>query len=391
MKYVFSDNIGNLKPSAIREILKQSSKPGLIPFSAGNPCFEAFPVKDIARISSDILLNNPIEALQYSVTEGYEPLRNYMKKYLSENYNVGSCDDDILITSGAQQVMNLSAKILTNRGDSVICEDPSFIGSLNSFRSYGINLVGVKTESDGMNIEDLENALKTTKNVKFIYTIPNFQNPTGVTMSLEKRKKVYELAKKYNVLILEDNPYGELRFRGDYIPSIKSFDDSGIVIYAGSFSKVLSPGIRVGYTVANKDIVSKMVVCKQTDDVHTALWSQMIAFRFISECDFKNHLKKIQAIYKRKAELCMESAKKYLCPKASFNSVDGGLFLWCEIKSGKDISELCTEALQKGVAVVPGTAFLINPTDKTNCIRINYSTPSDEQIVKGLEILGGIL
>ncbi len=391
MKYTFADNISGLKPSAIREILKLSSQPGIIPFSAGNPAVEAFPAKEVAEITADILQNNPIGALQYSVTEGYQPLRDYMKEYMLSKYSVGNEQDDILITSGAQQVMNLVTKVFVNRGDTIICEDPSFIGSLNAFRSFGCNLVGVSMDADGINLEALENALKNNKNAKFLYTIPNFQNPSGITMSMEKRKAVYEIAKKYQIIILEDNPYGEIRFSGEDLPSIKSFDTEGIVIYAGSFSKVLSPGMRVGYAIANKEIISKLTVCKQTDDVHTTIWSQLIAYKFLTEYDFESHLEKIRGIYRKKANLCMELCDEHLKPMVDYYKTEGGLFIWCKLPENVDVLDFTMKALDKKVAVVPGTAFSVDTTAKSDRIRINYSTPTDQQIVQGIEILGKLL
>ncbi len=391
MNYTFADNINGLKPSAIREILKLSSQPGIIPFSAGNPAGEAFPSKEVAEISNAILEKDPIMALQYSVTEGYAPLREYMAKYMKEKYSVGSEDDDIIITSGAQQVMNLVTKVFVNRGDTIICEDPSFIGSLNAFRSFGANLVGVPVEADGIDLNALENAIKTSENVRFLYTIPNFQNPSGVTMSLEKRKAVYEICKKYGVLILEDNPYGEIRFSGEDIPTIKSMDTDGIVIYAGSFSKVLSPGMRVGYAIANKEIMAKLTVCKQTDDVHTTLWSQLVSYKFVTEYDFEAHLEKIRSIYRRKANLCMKLADEHLKPAVDYYPVEGGLFLWCKLPENIDMMEFTMKALENKVAVVPGTAFSVDTAAKSDRIRINYSTPTDEQIINGMEILGKLL
>ncbi len=391
MNYTFADNINGLKPSAIREILKLSSQPGIIPFSAGNPAGEAFPAEEIAEISNAVLLNDPAMALQYSVTEGYAPLREYMADYMKKKYSVGTEDDEIIITSGAQQVMNLVTKVFVNTGDTIICEDPSFIGSLNAFRSFGANLVGVPVQADGIDINALEEAIKTSNNVRFLYTIPNFQNPSGITMSLEKRKAVYELCKKYGVLILEDNPYGEIRFSGEDIPTIKSMDTDGIVIYAGSFSKVLSPGMRVGYAIANKEIIAKLTVCKQTDDVHTTLWSQIISHKFLTEYDFEAHLEKIRAIYRRKANLCMQLADEHLKPMVDYYPVEGGLFLWCKLPEKVDMMDFTMKALENKVAVVPGTAFSVDTTAKSDRIRINYSTPSDEQIINGMEILGGIL
>lgn len=389
MNYQFTESIANLAPSAIREILKYSSVPGMISFAAGNPAPEAFPTEDIAKISNKILTENPIGALQYSITEGYAPLRDTMKNYMKTKHNSFSDDDDLIITSGAQQVMDLMTKAFCEKGDTIISECPSFIGSLNTFRSYGAHLVGVDVEKDGMNIEMLEKALKENKNAKFIYTIPNFQNPSGVTMSLEKRKAVLELAKKYNVLVLEDNPYGEIRFAGENIPTIKSMDDSGMVVYAGSFSKVLSPGMRVGYAIANKKIIAKLTVCKQTSDVHTSILMQMITNEFLNTVDFEAHLNKIRGIYRHKAELMMDLMDKYFEEKITYNKVEGGLFIWCELPKNIDMMDFCTRAVkEKKVALVPGTAFLINENDECHNFRTNYSTPTDEQLIKGMELLG---
>ncbi|MFI3206983.1 MAG: PLP-dependent aminotransferase family protein, partial [Clostridia bacterium] len=260
MNYTFSDRVQSLKPSAIREIFKYAADPSYISLSAGNPAPEAFPKQAVEEISANLLKENPILALQYSFTEGYPALRQTLSKYMKDKHDVGNENDDIIITSGAQQITDLLSKSILNEGDVVICEGPSFIGCLNTFRSYNAKLKGVPLESDGINVELLEEALKTEKKVKLIYVIPNFQNPSGITMSLEKRKRVYELAKQYNVLILEDNPYGDLRYAGEAIPCIKSFDTDGIVIYAGSFSKVISPGMRVGYAIGAKEVLAKMTV-----------------------------------------------------------------------------------------------------------------------------------
>ena len=286
MTYNFSDKVLALKPNAIREILKSASDPGVISLSAGNPAPDAFPVDAIREISENLLKENPIGVLQYGISDGYTPLRDTLKKYLSEELDVIKENDELIIVSGAQQVMDIAAKTFLNEHDTLICEAPSFVGALNTFRSYNVNLVGVTVEKDGMNMEELEKKLIANPDTKLIYTIPNFQNPSGVTMSLEKRHKLYELAKKYNVLIIEDNPYGDLRYSGEDVPCIKSFDTDGIVIYSGSFSKVVAPGIRVGYMVADKAAMAKMIVCKQGQDVHTAMWSQMVCNEFMTKYDF---------------------------------------------------------------------------------------------------------
>ena len=389
MEYIVSDRVSTLKPSAIREIFKYAADPTVVSLSAGNPAPEAFPAKAIADISDKILRENPIGALQYSFTEGYPPLRETVKQRMKNEYNVGRDFDDLIITSGAQQVMDLLTKSMVNEGDTVICEAPSFIGSLNSFRSYNARLCGIPLESDGMNLEALESALKNEKNVRFIYIICNFQNPSGVTTSLEKRKAIYELAKKYGVMILEDDPYGELRISGENVPPIKSFDEDGIVVYAGSFSKVLSPGMRLGYVVAPKPVVQKMVVCKQGEDVHTNVWAQMVAHKFMTEYDFKAHLKGLREIYRKKANFCMDLLDKYLVPnKISYQRIEGGLFIWCRLPEGVDMPDFCKQAVLRKVCVVPGNAFLTDESEQCSSFRINFSTPTDEQLEKGIKILG---
>lgn len=386
MDYRFSERISNLKPSAIREIFKYAADPEVVSLSAGNPAPEAFPVGEIRAVCAEIFANSPIEALQYNITEGYAPLREYMKRYLSDTHALGRDFDDILITSGGQQVMELSAKVLCNEGDAVICENPSFIGSLNSFRSLGTRLVGVDIEADGISVQGLEKALKENRSTKFIYTVPNFQNPTGITMSLKKREAMYELACKYDVLILEDNPYGELRFKGENIPSVKSLDSEGRVIYCGSFSKVVSPGLRVGYTLSPSAIIKKMVVAKQGEDVHTNILAQMICHRFLTGFDFKAHLLRLQKIYERKAALAQSLLDDYLVPKGvSYYPVQGGLFLWCALPERFDMPEFCKNAvMEHKVAVVPGTAFLPDETAPSNCFRINFSAPTDEALRLGI-------
>ncbi len=391
MEYIVSDRVKTLKPSAIREIFKYAADPSVVSLSAGNPAPEAFPTKAIAEISAKILEENPIGALQYSVTEGYPPLRSAIWDYMQKKYGVGTENDDIIITSGAQQVMDLYTKTTCNEKDTVICEAPSFIGSLNSFRSYNCRLCGVPVESDGMNLEILEKALQTEKNVRFIYIIANFQNPSGITTSLEKRKAIYQLAKKYNVMILEDNPYGELRISGEDVPCIKSLDTDGIVVYAGSFSKVLSPGMRLGFVIAPKPVIQKMVVCKQGEDVHTNSWAQMVAHEFMTKYDFEAHLAGLRKIYRNKADFCMGLLDKYLVPSGiTYQRIEGGLFIWCKLPDHSKISmnEFCKQAVLNKVCVVPGNAFLTDEAQQCSSFRINFSTPTDEQLEKGIKNLG---
>ncbi len=388
MNYEFAHRMSGLQASAIREILKFTADPSVISFAAGNPAPEAFPVEAVEKITEDILRKNPIGALQYSISEGYTPLRDKLKSYLKERNNIGQDFDELIITSGAQQGIEIACKVMCNPGDTVICENPSFVGSLNAFKSFDVNLVGVDVEADGISVEGLEEALKENPNTKLVYLIPNFQNPTGITMSLEKRMACYELCKKYGAIILEDNPYGELRFSGNDVPTIKSLDTDGIVIYCGSFSKVLSPGLRVGYAYACKELIQKMVVCKQVSDVHTNILGQMICYEFMANYDFAEHIKKLQEIYRNKCNLMLDCLSKHLNPKISYTHPEGGLFIWCTLPENVNMMEFCKRAVQNKVAVVPGNAFLPSEEYKTQSFRLNFSTPTDEQIIKGIEILG---
>lgn len=388
MDYKFSDKVSKLQASAIREILKFTSDPEVLSFAAGNPAPEAFPKERIAEISAELLENDPILALQYSVTEGYTPLRDFLKKWLGSKNCFHPEFDELIVTSGGQQANELSCKVLLNEGDTLLCESPCFIGSLNAFRSYNVNLVGVDMDDDGIDLEKLENALKTEKNVKILYLIPNFQNPTGRTMSLEKRKAVYELACKYDFIILEDDPYGELRFAGEFLPSIKSLDTEGRVIYSSTFSKLISPGFRTGFVSAPAPIVQKIIVCKQVSDVHSNIWAQVVSHRFMTTIDRDEHFKKLRGIYKNKCELMCGWIDNGFSKRITYIKPEGGLFIWCTLPEGCDMNAFCKQAVRDyKIAVVPGNSFSIDENEVSRSFRLNYSTPTNEQIEKGMDVL----
>ena len=390
MSYELSEKFASLKPSAVREILKATSQPGMIAFAGGSPAVEAFPCEEVKKISNEILSENPVSALVYGVSEGYEPLRIRVREWLKRRENTVSDNDEIIITSGGTQVMDIATRVLTSEGDTVICEDPSFIGSLNCFRSHGCKLAGVPIDADGMNIEALEKVIKSNPNAKFIYTIPNFQNPGGTTLSLEKRKKMYQLAKENDLVILEDNPYGNLRVEGEDVPSIKSMDTDGIVVYAGSFSKILAPGIRVAYAVVPKKIVGAFTIGKQVSDVHSGVLNQMIVSRWFDEYDVDAHIENIRKIYRRKLNLMCDCLDEYCGDFIKYVRPQGGLFIWALLPEDVDMLDYVNKLIEKNVAVVPGTAFMLDDTKPCRYIRLNFSTPSDEDIVKGVKIMGEI-
>lgn len=390
MSCSLSAKFANLKPSAVREILKVTNEPGMIAFAGGSPDTAAFPCEEVKKLSAEILNEDPVCALVYGVSEGYEPLRKTVKEWLKRRGNIGTDDDVVIITAGGTQVMDITTRVLTSEGDTVICEEPSFIGSLNCFRSHGCRLAGVPIDADGMNMQALERVISENPNAKFIYTIPNFQNPGGTTMSLEKRKKMYELALQNDLVILEDDPYGNLRVAGEDVPAIKSFDTEGIVFYAGSFSKILAPGIRVAYAVIPKRAAGAFTIGKQVSDVHTGVLNQMIVSRWFEEYDVDRHIEDIRKIYKRKLDLMCDCLDEYCKGFITYVRPQGGLFVWAKLPDHVDMLAYVNALLERKVAVVPGSAFMTDDTAPCSYIRLNFSTPSDEDIVKGVKIMGEV-
>jgi 2-aminoadipate transaminase len=386
----FSDKVKHLEASSIREIFKLLAKPGIISFAGGAPDPNLFPKAELAEIAKEILETEGNTALQYGITEGYAPLRAWVKERL-QNQGILQKDDDVIIVSGGQQGIDLCSKAVINPGDGVVCEEPSFIGGLNCFRSYNAELYGVPMESDGLDTDKLEELLKKQKNIKLLYTISTFQNPSGITSSLEKRKKIIELAEKYDFLIYEDNPYGELRFSGDEVPTIKSLDKTGRVIYFGSFSKILAPGMRLGFTSAKQELLERMIICKQTQDVHTNVLSQMIAHRFVTKYSIDEHIAKLRTAYGKKCRLMMDTMDECFPETVTHTCPEGGLFLYCTMPDGYDSKQLMKKALEENVAFVPGTSCMIDDKATYSTFRMNYSTASEDEIVKGVKALGRVL
>ncbi len=390
MELQYSDKVAALKPSAIREIFKSLTDPTVISFAAGNPAPESFPVEQFARFTAEIFEKQSVLALQYGITEGYQPLRDAVMLRNKEKFGIGKDFDRCIITTGGQQGLDLTCRILCNEGDTVICEEPSFIGALNSFRSYGCKLAGVPMDDDGINTELLEKAAKENPRAKFIYLIPTFQNPSGRTMSVEKRKACLEIAKKYNLIILEDNPYGELRFNDKNVPTIKSMDDDGHVVYCTSFSKILSAGMRVGMLILHENIAQKIAVVKQSADVHTPMLMQLICHKFLTEFDLDGHIEKIRMIYANKAKLMLDCLDTQMPKDFEYTRPEGGLFIWGKMPERCEPKPFIQKLVENKLAVVPGATFMCDGDAPCYGFRMNYSTPSDEQIIKGVEILAKV-
>lgn len=390
MDYRFSDRMSTMRGSAIREIFKFAADPEVISLAGGNPAPELFPNEELAGIAAELLKNQPVLSLQYGVTEGYTPLREAVKARIKRVEHIDHPDDDVIIVSGGQQGIELSTKALVNEGDTVIVEEPSFIGALNAFRSYNAHLAGVKMDGDGMNIASLEKAVAENKNAKLIYTIPTFQNPMGTTMSLGKRKAVYEIARKNNLIIIEDNPYGDLTFDGTKTPTIKSMDVDGRVIYCGSFSKILAPGLRIGFVCANKAIVQKIVVGKQISDVHTAMLPQLLAYEYMTRFDLDAAIVKMRANYAHKCRTMLDAIARDFPADVTCTRPNGGLFIWCDLGHGVDTQALAATCAANKVVYVPGSTFMVDMDKPSSALRLNYSTMSDERIGEGIRRLGAI-
>ncbi len=387
----YADRAKNMKGSAIREMFKRMADPQIISLAGGNPASELFPGEELSEIAGRLLKENPTLCLQYGTTDGYPEMKDCARAR-AEKVNSFSDGDAVIITTGANQGIDLTAKTFLNKGDKIVTESPSFVGSLNAFRSYEADIVGARVEDDGMDIDDLERVLAADPSIKLLYTIPTFQNPTGTTMPLAKRKRLLEVASCYDILILEDNPYGDLRFAGEDVPTLKSLDTEGRVIYAGSFSKILSPGMRLGYIVAPAEIVSKIELLKQANDVHTPVLTQLMCVEFMKKYNIDDYIEKNRALYGKKCAVMVAAMEKYF-PKGKVKWVvpEGGIFLWCECPDITDINPVVDKALEKKVAIVPGWNFAIDMNEPSNMFRLNYSSATPEKIKEGIKRLGEAL
>lgn len=387
----FADRVKPMKGSAIREMFKRMADPEIISLAGGNPASELFPSDELSKIAGKILMTSPTSALQYGTTDGYPKMKECAISRANE-VDAYSEGDEVLIMTGANQGIDLTAKAIINKGDKIIVENPSFIGSLNAFRTYECELIGVDVEADGMDIVKLEEALKSNPDTKLIYTIPTFQNPTGTTMSLEKRKRLLELASEYNVLIIEDNPYGDLRFNGEDLPTLKSLDTDGRVVYCGSFSKILSPGMRLGYVIGAPELLEKVEMLKQVNDVHTPMLTQMMCVQFMKKYDINKYIEKNRKLYKEKCETMLNAMEEHFPKgKVEWTVPDGGIFLWCTCPTLDDVSVVVNKALEKKVAIVPGSNFAIDQNLPSNQFRLNFSSASKTDIAEAIKRLGEVL
>ena len=390
MAVKYAKRMDLFKKSELGEILKLIEEPDIISFAGGLPASELFPVEEMKKVSVKVLDENGEEALQYSGSQGYLPLRNHIAKRMNEKGKTNVKAEDILVTSGSQQALDFAGNVFLDEGDIVLCESPSYLGALNAFKGYKPEIMEVPTDKEGMITEGLEKILKENDRVKFIYVIPDFQNPTGVTWSLDRRKKFMEVVNKYEIPVIEDNPYGELRYEGEFLPALKSFDTKGLVIYLGTFSKIFCPGYRLGWTCASKDILQKFITCKENSDLQTYTIGQRELSKYIDDYDLDEHVEKIKSTYKKRRDLMLDCMEKEFPEGVSFTHPHGGLFTWVKLPEKLNAQDLMKKCVENKVAYVPG-GFFFPEGNKENYFRLNYSSSKEEKIVEGIKRLGDVL
>lgn len=387
-KFRFAHRTDLTEANAVREILKVTEHPEIISFAGGLPAPELFPTAEMERAFSEVLLNDGGAALQYSVTEGFLPLREWISARLAGK-GAEVSPSDILITAGSQQGIDLAARVLLDPGDSVLVEQPTYLAAIQVFRSYEASFCCVSNDEQGMRVDEAEEAIKRAQ-PKLIYLVPNFQNPAGTTLSLERRYKLIELSQKYGVPIVEDDPYGELRYRGDHLPPLKALDEDGLVISISTFSKSLCPGLRVAWMIAPPQIYQKLVVAKQAADLHSSTLSQRAIYNYLLNNSYEDRLSQLCAVYGERCQSMLDSLEELFPKEVKWTRPEGGMFLWVELPEEAQAESVFKEALQQRVAFVPGAPFY--PEDpKHNFFRLNFSNQTPARIREGIRRLASVI
>ncbi len=393
-EYRYAHRTQKMGSSVIRELLKFTEQPDIISFAGGLPAPEVFPVKEFQEACNQVLTDHGALALQYSTTEGYLPLREMIARH-NTRYSVRVTAENIMITSGSQQALDFIGRLFVNRGDYIVVESPTYLGALQAWNAYGAQYISVPSDENGMIMDKLEEALRIGP--KFIYILPNFQNPSGSTLSLERRKRLVLLADQYGVPIVEDDPYGQLRYDGEHIPSVATLDSryrndndgeyTGNVIYLSTFSKLLAPGLRLAWVIAPPQVVRKLVMTKQAADLHTSSFNQHVAYEVAKGGFLDEHVKVIRAVYKERRDVMIEMMEEMFPAGVSWTKPLGGMFLWGVLPENVDAADVLKVAVERKVAFVPGGSFHPNGGGK-NTMRLNFSFSNPEHIREGIERLG---
>jgi len=391
----FAHRTSGMKSSFIRELLKVTAQPDMISFGGGFPAAELFPLERTREACEKVIKENGRKALQYSNTEGYAPLREWVSEFTAKQ-GFKSSADNVLLTSGSQQALDLIGRIFINRGDRILTESPTYLGALQAWNAYGASYVTIDTDENGLNTDKLEALIST--NIKFQYVLPNFQNPMGVTMSLERRNRLVELALKYGVPLVEDDPYGALRFEGEPILPVAALDAahhnggseySGNVIYTSTFSKILAPGLRIGWVIAPPEVIKKMVQAKQGADLQSSTFDQYLAYELAKGDWIEDHIKLIRKVYHERRDVMLEAFEEFMPAGTTWTTPQGGLFLWLRLPEGCDTIELFPIAVEEKVAYVPGEPFY-PISGPRNTMRLNFSACNPELIREGVRRLANM-
>lgn len=387
MSIVFAERMNNVKKSFIREILKVTENPEVISFAGGLPNPLSFPVKEIQEASQKVLNGNANDVLQYSTTEGYLPLRQYIAERYFKRFGLKIDADEILITNGSQQGLDLIGKVLLNKDDNILMERPGYLGAIQAFSIFEPVFTSVPVNDDGVDTNLLESSLDMHR-PKLFYTVPNFQNPSGITYSEENRKITASILKKYNTVVIEDDPYGELRFMGQDLPPIRSYlEDNSIML--GSFSKIVAPAMRLGWICAKGEIMEKLIIAKQSADLHSNYYSQRVVYQFLIDNDLEKHIKKIKQLYKGQRDCMVSMIERYFPKEVKSTKPEGGMFLWITLPEGVSSLELLDLAAKENVAFVPGDPFYANEKD-SNTLRLNYTNSNEKIIEEGIKRLAKV-
>ncbi|MDD4390674.1 MAG: PLP-dependent aminotransferase family protein [Eubacteriales bacterium] len=379
-----------LKGSEIRELLKLAGDPKVISFAGGLPAREFFPVEGMKNAAVAVMEESGADAMQYSSTEGFPALRQKIADRMKAKNGITTTANNILITAGSQQGLDFSSRVFVNKGDVILLESPSYLGAINAFKACEPRFIEVPTDETGMIMEELEKILAAEKDVKMIYVIPDFQNPTGRTWGLEKRHKFMEIVNKYEIPVVEDNPYGELRFKGESMPALKSLDTKGLVIFLGTFSKILAPGYRLGWVCAEQAILEKYNFMEQAASLQSSSVSQLELIKFMDMYNLDEHVEKICKVYGKRCELMMKTMEENFPEGVSWVYPDGGLFTWVTLPEHMNARDLAPKCLEKDVAYVPGGSFFPNGGHE-NTFRMNYSGMPDDRIVEGVKRIAQVI
>jgi len=393
-EYRYAHRTQKMGSSVIRELLKLTEKPDIISFGGGLPAPEVFPLKEFQEACNYVLTHEGHSALQYGATDGYAPLREMIARHTGR-YSVQVSPENVLITSGSQQALDFLGRVFINRGDHIVCESPTYLGALQAWNAYGAQYISVRADDDGMIVDELEEALRIGP--KFIYCLPNFQNPRGSTLSLERRLKLIQLADKYGVPIIEDDPYGQLRYEGEHLPSLVMLDSqyrndnhgdyTGNVIYLSTFSKLLAPGLRLAWVIAPTQVIRRLVMTKQAADLHTSSFNQHVAYEVGKGGFLDEHVKVIRSTYKERRDVMLEMMDEVFPEGMSWTHPKGGMFLWGVMPEGVDATEVLKIAIERKVAFVPGASFHPNGGG-ANTMRLNFSYCAPDIIREGISRLG---